>query len=71
MLSRDPLGGGLRAPMSQNRYAYAMENPTMCSDPRGRCLKIARGLRVSTSVIVALAVFPDRFWGHGRAWLCG
>jgi len=35
MLSRDPLGGGLKAPTSQNRYAYALDNPTTYSDPSG------------------------------------
>lgn len=35
MLSRDPLGGGLAAPASQNRYAYALDNPTTFMDPSG------------------------------------
>jgi hypothetical protein len=35
MLSRDPLGGGLAAPASQNRYAYAQDNPTTLMDPSG------------------------------------
>src|SRR5260221_5234313 len=35
MLSRDPLGAELAARTSQNRYAYALDNPTTYSRPSG------------------------------------
>jgi RHS repeat-associated protein len=37
-LSRDPLLGSASMPQSQNRYPYALNNPTLLIDPIGMCV---------------------------------
>lgn len=40
-LSQDPQGGSVEAPISQNGYTYAHNNPVMLSDPDGEVPMLA------------------------------
>ncbi len=58
MLSRDPLGGELAAPTSQNRYAYALDNPTTYSDPSGLSPAVQGPVQTSDLVACTSCVTP-------------
>ena len=47
-LSKDPLSGSAFVPKTQNRYAYALNNPLKFSDPSGLAAELAGDLGVTS-----------------------
>lgn len=72
MLSRDPLGGSLPAPSSQNRYAYALDNPWTYVDPSGMSTiqSTGAGLPGSTSTRVTGGLALESLGSRSRAGGC-
>jgi RHS repeat-associated protein len=42
-ISKDPFGGFVARPLSQNKFIYAIDRPTLASDPTGLCSCAASG----------------------------
>ncbi len=60
-ISRDPLRGELREPMSLHRYLYASANPVAFVDPTGKEWTAA-GVAAVSGITAAVFSFASSFW---------
>ncbi|HEY8766743.1 MAG TPA: RHS repeat-associated core domain-containing protein [Dehalococcoidia bacterium] len=73
-LSQDPIAGLAQVPQTQNRYQYALNNPTTFDDPTGQfchsvngCFKSVAGAVSDVAVAVAPYAAQCAIWGGGAA----
>ena len=55
-LSRDPIGGGLQAPLTLNRYVYGRGDPVHYMDPNGAFTLISMSTAIAITVILHTAI---------------
>ncbi len=69
-LSQDPVSGLAQVPQTQNRYPYALNNPTTFDDPTGQfcrsiggCIKSVAGVASDVASAAAPCAFQCVTWG--------